>query len=90
MAPKKKSAKSKLKRVGRVGRQVRDFNRAIGEKIAELSEQRGGNTITLAKAIGLSQAQVSRLQNGLQGYRSGTLLKIAKALDVNPRDLLPR
>ncbi len=66
-----------------------DFNKAIGEKVRELARARGGTTITLAKAIGVSQAQVSRLENGLQGFRSATLLKISIALGVKPQDLLP-
>ena len=44
----------------------------------------GLTTVTLAKKVRLSQAQVSRLENGLQGFRSATLIKFAKALDVPP------
>ena len=36
----------------------------------------------------LSQAQVSRLENGLQGWRSATLIKFAKVLGVSPASLL--
>ena len=32
----------------------------------------------------MSQAQISRLENGQQGFRSGALVKIAKALKVPP------
>ena len=32
----------------------------------------------------ISQAQISRLQNGQQGFRSGTLVKLAKSLKVPP------
>jgi len=85
----KKSAKSKLRKVGNVNKQVRDFNKKIGAKVRELAQGKGATTITLAKAIGVSQAQVSRLENGLQGFRSATLLKIAIALGVKPQDLLP-
>ena len=38
----------------------------------------------LADRVGLSQAQVSRLETGKQGFRSLTLLRIAEALDVKP------
>jgi len=58
--------------------------KAIGEKIRELRSKMGLTTITLAKKVRLSQAQVSRLENGLQGFRSETLLRFAKVLDVPP------
>ena len=85
----RKARKAKLLKVGNVGRQVRDFNRKIGAKVRELANARGGTTISLAKAIGVSQAQISRLENGLQGFRSATLFKIAVALGVKPQNLLP-
>jgi transcriptional regulator with XRE-family HTH domain len=39
-------------------------------------------TTDLAAKVGISQAQISRLENGQQGFRSETLVKIAKALKV--------
>jgi hypothetical protein len=63
-----KKTKAKLKKVGKSVSKVRAYNKLIGTKVKQLSEERGGNTITLAKAIGITQAQVSRLQNGLQGF----------------------
>ena len=41
-------------------------------------------TTDLAKKVKISQAQISRLENGQQGFRSGTLVKIAAALKVPP------
>ncbi len=58
--------------------------KAIGKKIRELRSKMGLTTVTLAKKVRLSQAQVSRLENGLQGFRSATLLKFAKVLGVPP------
>jgi len=58
--------------------------KVIGQKIRELRSKMGLTTVTLAKKVRLSQAQVSRLENGLQGFRSATLLKFAKALNVPP------
>ncbi|MHC4913961.1 MAG: helix-turn-helix domain-containing protein, partial [Planctomycetota bacterium] len=43
--------------------------KAIGRKIRELRSKMGLTTVTLAKKVRLSQAQVSRLENGLQGFR---------------------
>ena len=59
-------------------------NRAIGKKIETLREKQGVTTTELARRVGLSQAQISRLENGKQGFRSATLTKIAKALGVKP------
>ena len=58
--------------------------KVIGQKIRELRSKMGLTTVTLAKKVRLSQAQVSRLENGLQGFRSATLIKFAKALNVPP------
>ncbi len=38
----------------------------------------------LARRVGISHAQVSVLENDLQGFRRGTLLKIAKPLGKPP------
>ena len=81
--------KAKLNRVGNVNRRVRAYNQEIGRRIHKLASERGATTITLAEAVGVSQAQISRLQNGIQGPRSAMLLKLAAALGVNPKDLLP-
>jgi transcriptional regulator with XRE-family HTH domain len=58
--------------------------KVIGEKVRQLRTKMGLTTITLAKKVRLSQAQVSRLENGLQGFRSATLNKFARALGVPP------
>ena len=59
-------------------------SRAIGRKIGKLREKLGITTTQLAKRVGISQAQISRLENGKQGFRSKTLDRIAKALGVKP------
>jgi transcriptional regulator with XRE-family HTH domain len=57
-------------------------NRNIGLKITRLREAQGLTTTQLAEKVGISQAQISRLENGKQGFRSATLSKIANALGV--------
>ncbi len=59
-------------------------NLAIGGKITKLRTKRDLTTTELAKMVGISQAQISRLENGKQGFRSATLTKIAQALEVHP------
>ncbi len=55
----------------------------IGLLVKSLREKRGLTTNALADRIGISQAQISRLENGKQGFRSSTLAKIANALDCD-------
>jgi len=56
----------------------------IGSTVKKLRSELGMTTTALAKKVGISQAQISRLENGQQGFRSGTLVKIAKVLRVPP------
>lgn len=59
-------------------------NKEIGRKVSRLRDKLGMTTTVLAKRVGISQAQISRLENGKQGFRSNTLNRIAKALGVKP------
>ena len=59
-------------------------HKLIGRKISRLREELGITTTALAKKVNLSQAQISRLENGKQGFRSKTLVKLAGALGVKP------
>ena len=59
-------------------------NRDIGARVAALRQVRRLTTTQLAERVGISQAQISRLENGLQGFRSTTLFSIAKALGKPP------
>ncbi len=56
----------------------------IGKTVRAIRKEMGITTTGLADKVGISQAQISRLENGEQGFRSGTLVKIAKALKVPP------
>lgn len=56
----------------------------IGKTVRAIRKDLGITTTGLADKVGISQAQISRLENGEQGFRSGTLVKIAKALKVPP------
>jgi transcriptional regulator with XRE-family HTH domain len=54
----------------------------IGGRIRKLREEMGLTSVELAERVGITQAQVSRLENGKQGFRSKTLEQIAKSLNV--------
>ncbi len=60
----------------------------LAQRIAYRMQKRRGELVLtstdLGRMVGVSQAQISRLECGLQGFRSSTLSKIAKALNVNP------
>lgn len=56
----------------------------IGTRVRKVRMDKDMTTTTLADKVGVSQAQISRLENGQQGFRSATLEKIAKALKVDP------
>ncbi len=60
----------------------------IGATVRTLRSDLGQTTTDLADKVGISQAQVSRLENGQQGFRSDTLIRIAKALKIPPFRLL--
>ncbi len=56
----------------------------IGKTVRAIRTDKGLTTTKLASMVKISQAQISRLENGQQGFRSGTLVKIAKALKIPP------
>jgi transcriptional regulator with XRE-family HTH domain len=58
--------------------------RDIGRRVRALRKKAGLTLRELAEEIDLSQGQLSRLENGLQGPRSVILLRLADALGVRP------
>ncbi len=59
-------------------------SRKIGQLISKRRKQLGLSTTELARRVNLSQPQISRLENGQQGFRSETLTRISEALGVTP------
>jgi len=62
-------------------------DKEIGRRIAALRKKRGLTMRDFGRAIGLSQGQVSRLENGRQGFRSELLVRMARVLGVGPHEL---
>jgi len=73
-------SKSKAKKPVSTG--VSSFTLDIAKSIHELRQKMGLTIEDLAEMIGMSQAQVKRLEMGGQGFRSNTLRKFATALGV--------
>ena len=59
-------------------------NRDMGARVSALRQERKMTMTDFARRVGICQPQISRLENGLQGFRSGTLFGIARALGKPP------
>lgn len=58
------------------------------EKIKELMKEKGISSIQLATAVGVSQAMMSYILNGLREPNVATLARMAKMLECTVDDLL--
>jgi transcriptional regulator with XRE-family HTH domain len=56
----------------------------IGQKVRALRVKLGITGTRLARKVRLTQAQVSRLETGQQGFRSEVLMRFARVLGVAP------
>jgi len=56
----------------------------IGKNVKHFRDAAGLTVTDLSKKAKLSQPQISRIEGNTQGLRSGTALRLAKALGVHP------
>lgn len=77
--PKRKAAKKKAAKPA-----IDPFNRQVGAFVRALRKEKGWTGTKLAAKVDLTQAQLSRLENGFQGFRSHTLRTFAQQLGVKP------
>lgn len=56
--------------------------------IADIRKSRGLTQVQLAEKVGISQAHISRLENGDDSVSLKLLAELAQALGVRPSDLL--
>jgi transcriptional regulator with XRE-family HTH domain len=56
----------------------------IGKTVREIRMETGLSCKKLGAMVGISMPQISKLENGQQGFRMDTLVRIAKALKVPP------
>ena len=61
---------------------TRGNQKEIGKAVRETRMELGLTMTAFAKKVGVSQAQISRLEDGQQGFRTKTMQKIAEALDL--------
>lgn len=64
--------------------------REVGAEIRRLREQRGWTGAQLAVYAGMAPSAVSQIETGRRNPNTGSLAKIAKALDVEVVDLFPK
>jgi transcriptional regulator with XRE-family HTH domain len=59
----------------------------LGANIREMRRRAAMTQVELAREAGLSMMTLSRIERGESEPRASTLRKLAKALEVRPRDL---
>lgn len=72
----------------RVEAEAATGRRSIGHRIRNLREEAHLTQEALASAAGVGRVTLVRLENGEQSPRYGTLLALAKAMNVEPAELL--
>ena len=63
---------------------------AVGQELDILRKEKGLTTTRLGARVGTSQAQVSRLLTGKQGFRFEMLFRYCFVLKVKPWEVLKR
>jgi transcriptional regulator with XRE-family HTH domain len=58
--------------------------------IKEIRKRKGVTQVQLAKMIGVSQGAIHKLETGQRGFDLNWMQKIAKALDIEAWELLPK
>jgi transcriptional regulator with XRE-family HTH domain len=65
-----------------------EYRRRVGMVVRRRRWSMGLTTTQVSKRIGISQAQMTRLETGQQGFRFNTFLRMAEALRMRPSELL--
>ena len=66
-----------------------EIKRWVGDKVRELREAKGWSQEELGFKSGLHRNYVGRIERGEQNIAVVNVAKLAKALGVRPRELLP-
>ena len=62
--------------------------KTIGQAINMRRQQRGMTIEKLAATAGISLSTISKIERGIQNPRISTIMLLAKALDLDPIDLI--
>src|SRR5918998_3863162 len=62
----------------------------VGQEVRRLREARGWSQPKLAVEAGIAVSGVSQIENGHRNPNSSTLVKLARALDVEVADFFPK
>lgn len=65
-----------------------NYYKNLGSKINKLRKQKGFTQEELSYISDVERSKISRIENGSEDFYFSTLLKIAKALETTPKELL--
>ena len=66
-----------------------DFIQQIGSKIREARKNRNVSIEALANECEVDSSQIGRMERGEVNFTISNLNKVAKALNIDPKELLP-
>jgi XRE family transcriptional regulator, master regulator for biofilm formation len=66
-----------------------NFHREIAKRIQQAAKRKGWTITSVADFAGVSRGQMSYISRATRSPTVRTLRKIAKALDLETRDLIP-
>lgn len=67
---------------------VTSVSKKIGQKVRNIREKKGTTQEQLALNAGLNRAYIGYIERGERNPSTDTVVKIARALKVSPKDLL--
>lgn len=67
---------------------VTTVSKKIGQNLRKIRESKGITQEQLALSAGLNRAYIGYIERGERNPSTNTLVKIAKALKISPKDLL--
>lgn len=82
------SEMSKNEKMARKDPLVQRLSADLGSRLLEVRTSEGLSQNTLAEMVGTKHPRISNLEGGLVDVRLSDIVKLARALDVNPGVLL--
>ncbi len=69
------------------GRVMSELRKKLGKRIKQIREQRSIKQCVLAEKLNMEPSNLTRIESGYQFPKEENLVKIAKALDIEIKDL---